>query len=133
MHPRIALLTFLLTLSIQAETRRVYLGQMDLAGPPTCPSSRPHELLEISGTDWSVQRSDGSSVGYVPALFRKAIRRMQAEQLTLILEVDHLYIPPGRGKHTRVTLWTDTRDLTKIQPLIYSIPIHSREDLGEHE
>jgi hypothetical protein len=121
------------SITIHADTRRVFLGEVRLAG--LVPASLPTigTKLELTDPEQAVLNPKGEPMGYLPVLFRPAIASMQRKGLSLHLEVQHLYVHPRPGNYIRVIVWADTKDLSLIDPLIYDIPIHSEEDLSDYE
>lgn len=129
----LTLLALSLSVTHSAETRRVFLGNIDLAGlvPHTLPARG--EIITLTDTEHPVLDQHRKAVGYLPVLFRQPLEKMIARGIPIRLEVEHRYQTPRPGRFLRVTLWADTTDLSQIEPLIYHIPIHSEKDLSDYE
>jgi len=119
--------------SLTADTRRVFLGNIDLAGlvPQTLPTRGDRMVLE--STEAPVLDEHHHPTGYLPVLFREPVARMLERGVAITLEVEYIYQTPRPGRFVRTTIWADTQDLSLIEPLIYHIPIHTEDDLSDYE
>ncbi len=81
------------------------------------------QILKLNSTEQALQSPKAEPAGFLPAVYREAIVRMQERQVTLEFIVVHTYPTPEPGKFVQIEVWAPPKHPADLEPLLYKVPL----------
>lgn len=124
----VLLLLTLASLPLNADNWRICLGVVDPAGLP--PERMPPVGVAVARATPAAPFTDedGATAGYLPAVYREAVRAMRQDGIKVEFIVRHHYQRPRPGRFLQIEVWAETDTPDRVRPLHYALPVHPDPD-----